>query len=150
MRAPSAGYSGTPLERKLGFKEGQQVCFVNPPAGFCELLLLPPNVRVLESGEDGALDFSLLFVRSYGALEEGFSPLASRLNPAGMLWVAWPKKSSGVVTDLTENDVRDYGLAQGLVDVKVCAIDETWSGLKFVIRLKDRLKHTDSALTYRL
>jgi hypothetical protein len=105
---------------------------------------------VLESGQDGTLDFALLFVRSYGALGEWFSPLASRLNPAGMLWVAWPKKSSGVVTDLTENDVRDYGLAQGLVDVKVCAIDETWSGLKFVIRLKDRQKHADSTLTYRL
>src|SRR4051794_39613972 len=99
MTAPSAGYSGTPLERKLGFKEGHQVCFVNPPAGFRESLLLPPDVRVLESGQDGTLDFALLFVRSYGALGEWFSPLASRLNPAGMLWVAWPKKSSGVVTD---------------------------------------------------
>jgi hypothetical protein len=80
----------------------------------------------------------MLFVRSKSDLEKGFTGLRDRLETNGMLWVAWPKKTSGVVSDLTEGIVRDFGLAAGLVDVKVCAVDETWSGLKFVRRLRDR------------
>ena len=86
----------------------------------------------------GSLDFALLFVEVMSDLEKRFAGLRDRLEPNGMLWVAWPKRASGVQTDLTEGNVREFGLASGLVDVKVCAIDGTWSGLKFVRRLKDR------------
>ena len=88
--------------------------------------------------KSGALDFAMLFTKSHVELEKEFPQLAKLLTPAGMLWVSWPKKSSGVPTDVDENIVRDIGLAAGLVDVKVCAVSEIWSGLKFVRRLKDR------------
>ena len=87
-----------------------------------------------------ALDFVLLFVRSQAKLKNEFSRVAQQLAPAGMLWVAWPKKTSGIPSDLSENEVRSIGLEIGLVDVKVCAVNEVWSGLKFVIRVKDRPK----------
>lgn len=132
----AAGYSGTPLVRKLGVKSGSRVAFVDEPADFSSLLIgLPDDLIVTKRGE---LDYAHLFVTSFSKLKRDFSPLMKRLAPAGMLWVSWPKKSSGVATDLSENLIRDHGLAEGLVDVKVCAIDETWSGLKFVRRLKDR------------
>ncbi len=86
----------------------------------------------------GKLDFAMLFAEQLGDLQRSFAKLRDRLEPNGTLWVAWPKKTSGVRTDLTENVVREYGLNNGLVDVKVCAIDDTWSGLKFVRRLSDR------------
>lgn len=134
-----AGYSGTPLVKKLGIKSGSNVAFVNAPCDFSRHLDLPANVTInLKTRKP--LDFVLLFVKSEKALTTGFSQYASRLNPAGMLWVAWPKKSSGVVTDLSETNVRTIGLAAGLVDVKICAIDDVWSGLKFVFRLKDRAR----------
>jgi hypothetical protein len=84
------------------------------------------------------LDFAIVFVKSAADLKKKFAKVAKQLAPAGMLWVSWPKKASGVATDLNENDVRDIGLKAGLVDVKVCAVNEIWSGLKFVIRVKDR------------
>jgi hypothetical protein len=96
---------------------------------------LPEGSRIATSG---ALDFAMLFVKARSDLEKGFPRLRERLEPNGMLWVAWPKKISGVETDLTEGVVRTFGLEAGLVDVKVCAVDDTWSGLKFVRRLKDR------------
>ena len=86
------------------------------------------------------LDFVQLFVKSDNELKTRLSEYAKRLNASGMLWVSWPKKSSGVTTNLSENIVRDIGLAAGLVDVKICAVDEVWSGLKFVFRLKDRAR----------
>jgi 1-acyl-sn-glycerol-3-phosphate acyltransferase len=133
-----AGYSGTPLVKKLGFKEDFRAALVGAPPGFAETLVgLPEGVRFV-GPTSGRLDLVLLFVGSGGALEKGFARLARRLAPAGMLWVAWPKKASGVATDLDEQVVRDTGLAHGLVDTKVCAIDETWSGLRFVFRLRDR------------
>ena len=92
----------------------------------------------MRTGGERPLDFVFLFVKTQAELKKEFSRRAKQLKPAGMLWVAWPKKSSGVITDLTENEVRRIGLEIGLVDVKVCAVDEVWSGLKFVIRLKDR------------
>ena len=138
MLSNPAGYSGTPLPKKLGFKEGFRALFVNPPAGFAESLDLPGGVEFACETDTRPLDLSVLFVKSEAELRAGFEPIARRLAPAGMLWVSWPKRSSGVPTDLNENTIRDFGLAVGLVDVKVCAIDETWSGLKFVIRLKDR------------
>lgn len=135
-----AGYSGTPLQKKLGIKPGARVVFVNqPPSLLRDLGELPDNVKVLK-GAAAELDFAHLFVKSRAELEAQFARLAARLQPAGMLWVSWPKKASGVATDLDENVVRNTGLAKGLVDVKVCAVDDTWSGLKFVIRLKDRAR----------
>jgi len=134
-----AGYSGTPLIKKLGIKPGLKVVFVNAPAGFVDTLDLPKDV-IVRRAAGTELDFVLLFVKSQKELKQKFSLLAAKLTPAGMLWVSWPKKTSGVQSDLNENIVRDIGLAGGLVDVKVCAVDDTWSGLKFVFRLKDRPK----------
>lgn len=139
MKPPSAaGYSGTPLPRKLGFKEGFRAALFHAPRGFRGLLEpLPPGVRFQTSGAT-PVDLVILFVSSSASLEREFRACADRITPAGMLWAAWPKKTSGVATDLTEDRVRAIGLAAGLVDVKVCAIDATWSGLKFVRRLRDR------------
>jgi hypothetical protein len=134
--AQNFGYSGTPLVDKLGIKAAAKLKFVSEPKGFDALLGdLPENARFATTG---ALDFAILFAKMRADLVKGFSGLRDRLEPNGMLWVAWPKKTSGVETDLTEGVVRTYGLESGLVDVKVCAIDDTWSGLKFVRRLKDR------------
>jgi hypothetical protein len=133
-----AGYSGTPLVQKLGIKPDARVHFACAPADFAATLgPLPAGVDEVGPSAKG-LDFALLFVTDRAALAKRFAKFAGRLVSTGMLWVAWPKKASGVATDLTENIVRDIGLEAGLVDVKVCAIDDTWSGLKFVYRLKDR------------
>ena len=134
-----AGYSGTPLVKKLGIKPGSNVAFVNAPSGYAHELNLPPDVTI-NSRSGKPLDFAQLFVNSEKELRTKFSEYARRLNASGMLWVSWPKKSSGVSTNLSENIVRDIGLATGLVDVKICAVNEVWSGLKFVFRLKDRAK----------
>lgn len=131
-----AGYSGTPLPKKLGIKEGSRIALVNAPKEF-ELGELPRNVEFLKRPAK-SLDIILFFVLTTDALMRGFAKLAASLTTNGMIWIAWPKKSSGVATDLSEQVVRQIGLDAGLVDVKVCAIDETWSGLKFVYRLKDR------------
>jgi hypothetical protein len=130
------GYSGTPLVDKLGIKPGARLQFVSEPRDLAGLLGELPDGTLIASR--GALDFAMLFVKARSDLEKGFARLRVRLEPNGMLWVAWPKKASGVETDLTEGVVRTFGLESGLVDVKVCAVDDTWSGLKFVRRLKDR------------
>jgi hypothetical protein len=133
-----AGYSGTPLPKKLGIKEGSRIALVNAPNDFeSELGELPVNVEFMKRPTK-SLDIILLFVLTERALVRDFAKLAAKLTANGMIWIAWPKKSSGVTTDLTEPRVQRIGLDAGLVDVKVCAIDETWSGLKFVYRLKDR------------
>ncbi len=133
-----AGYSGTPLPQKLGIKDRFRVALVDIPAEVrAELKSALAGCRMAKAGP---LEFAMLFVKSAGEMKRRFPTLASQLAPAGMLWVSWPKKTSGVATDLTENDVRRIGLEAGLVDVKVCAVNETWSGLKFVIRVKDRSK----------
>jgi len=134
----AAGYSGTPLPRKLGIREGSRVLLVDPPADFTATLgELPDAVEFMATGA-GDLDVIVLFVLRLAALHAHFAPLAAALQPAGGLWVAWPKRSSGVATDLDENIIRELGLGAGLVDNKVCAIDATWSGLRFVWRLRDR------------
>ena len=135
-----AGYSGTPLVKKLGIKSGFSVAFVNPPPGFVRGLDLPSETTTGSVSSRKPLDFILLFVKSRHELATKFSMCAAKLKADGMLWVSWPKKASGVKTDLTDNVVRELGLSEGLVDVKVCAVDEVWSGLKFVFRLKDRPK----------
>jgi hypothetical protein len=133
-----AGYSGTPLAKKLGIKEGSRIALVNAPKDFqSELGELPEDVKFLKSSTN-SLDLVLFFVLSERALARDFAKLAERITANGMIWIAWPKKSSGVATDLSFDRVQRIGLDAGLVDVKICAIDETWSGLKFVYRVKDR------------
>jgi hypothetical protein len=126
----TAGYSGTPLPAKLGIKAGSAVLLDGAPGG----LGLDGHTRARAS----SYDVILLFAPDRARLVRRWAPLAARLATAGRLWVCWPKRAGGLQTDLSENDVRDYGLDQGLVDVKVCAVDATWSGLAFVRRLADR------------
>jgi len=134
-----AGYSGTPLVKKLGFKEGFRTALVNPPKGFQkELAPVPNNVSISVGTLTKPLDLIILFADSQKMLKMEFPRLARKLMENGMLWIAWPKKASGISTDLSDSSVRDIGLAAGLVDVKVCAINDVWSGLKFVYRLEDR------------
>jgi len=133
-----AGYSSTPLAKKLGIKEGSRIALVNAPKDFnSELGELPDKVEFIKP-PTRALDIVLFFVLSERELARDFAKLAEKLATNGMIWIAWPKKSSGVTTDLSFEPVQRIGLDSGLVDVKICAIDETWSGLKFVYRLKDR------------
>jgi hypothetical protein len=133
-----AGYSGTPLAKKLGIKEGAHVVLASAPKGFVrELGELPAQVSFVTRSSK-PVDIVLLFAKSESGLKKDFVKMAKSLSPSGMLWVAWPKKSSGVPTDLSFNNVQRVGLEAGLVDVKICAVNEVWSGLKFVYRLKDR------------
>ena len=133
-----AGYSGTPLQRKLGIKEGHRVAFPGAPDGFGGLLGALPDTVAVRSRARGPLDVIVFFTLRRAELERRLPALRRAMDPAGGLWIAWPKRSSGVETDLTEDIVRALGLANRLVDNKVCAIDETWSGLRLVIRLEDR------------
>ncbi len=134
-----AGYSGTPLITKLGIKTGQRAVFLNAPADFDELLgKLPEGLQLLGS-VIAPIDFAISFLRSRSGLDRTFAAVKKALSPAGILWVSWPKKSSGVATDLSEQLVREAGIRAGLVDIKVCAVDETWSGLKFVIPVAARV-----------
>ncbi len=136
--ATSAGYSGTPLPRKLGIKAQARVALIGAPYDFDEVLgELPPGVSVRRRAR-GTFDVIVVFVQKRSELERRLPVLEKALDQAGGLWVAWPKRSSGVATDLGEGMVRELGLASGLVDNKVCAIDATWSGLRFVYRLADR------------
>jgi len=140
---PVAGYSGTPLVRKIGIKDDHVVLLDGAPSG---LELGDTGGAQLVRRLPGSVDVSLTFHTSYAALAKRLPTLFERTTTAGMVWVCWPKKSAqrstrnpqGLVSDLDENRVRDLGLELGFVDVKVAAIDETWSGLKFVRRLADR------------
>jgi hypothetical protein len=131
------GYSSTPLPNKLGIKPGMRVHVVSPPPDYAALLGVNPAVITSAEGDD-ALDFVHLFLDSRAVLEAALPALRARIAPAGMIWVSWPKKASKVRTDVTEDVVRDVALRNGLVDVKVCAIDATWSGLKLVIPVAQR------------
>ena len=133
-----AGYSGTPLPKKLGVKPGHRVALLDMPADVKAELKADLARCQMANGSVGPLDLAMIFVKTQADMKKQFSRLAKQLAPAGMLWVSWPKKSSGVASDLDENIVRKIGLDAGLVDVKVCAVSEVWSGLKFVIRVKDR------------
>jgi hypothetical protein len=133
-----AGYSGTPLLKKLGIKENFRIGIVNAPQAFRSQLGELPKDSQIVSRLIKPLDLVVLFVDSNNLLRRKFSALADKLSSNGMIWVAWPKKSSGVSTDLSFEVVQQIGLHAGLVDVKICAVDEVWSGLKFVYRLIDR------------
>jgi hypothetical protein len=131
---PSAPGYGGPLVKKLGFKPGHAVAYVNAPEHFGELLGELPDGVTVRTRLRGPLDLIVCFVTARRELERRLPALRSALQPAGMLWIAWPKRASGVPTDMTEDVVRDVVLPTGLVDTKVAAIDDTWSGLRLVIR----------------
>ncbi|HSJ18042.1 MAG TPA: DUF3052 domain-containing protein [Solirubrobacterales bacterium] len=133
-----AGYSGTPLPKKLGVKEGHRVAVLRAPDGLHKSLRPLPDDVALRDRARGPLDVVLYFVTRRAELERRLDRLVEALEPAGGLWIAWPKRSSGVDTDITEDVVRDVALPRGLVDNKVCAIDDVWSGLRLVIRLENR------------
>jgi alkylation response protein AidB-like acyl-CoA dehydrogenase len=134
-----AGYSGTPLVRKLGIKPDARLGLVAAPQDFDATLgELPLGARVRRRLGGEPFDVIVAFYERRAELERRLPALARALDPAGGLWIAWPKRASGVSTDVTEDVVRQSGLAAGLVDNKVCAIDETWSGLRMVYRLRDR------------
>ncbi len=135
-----AGYSGTPLPRKLGLRDGQRVAFIDlpPNLGWLASVVAFENVA-LESGIDGfgparPLDVIHLFTTRRMLLEDGLQDLMNSITPDGMIWVSWPKKASKVATNVTEDVIRELALPIGLVDVKVCAVDEVWSGLKLMVR----------------
>ncbi len=134
MPDESTGYSGTPLPKKLGIKADANVLLIAPPRGFRRLLKPLPEGVSFSAGAELPHAFVHVFVRTQTDLQNHLSAFRESLEPAGTLWVSWPKKSSGVKTDVTEDTIRELALPLGFVDVKVCAIDSTWSGLKLVIR----------------
>lgn len=132
---PSAvGYSGTPLPKKLGIKPSSRVCISGAPEGFTELLAPIPDGVVFEQSAGPETDIAHVFVTRRGELAQQLSELRKKLNPNCALWVSWPKKASKVPTSITEDTIRELALPLGLVDVKVCAVTEVWSGLKLVVR----------------
>jgi hypothetical protein len=136
-----AGYSGTPLLKKLGIKEGFVTFFLKPPAHFFDLLgELPAEVVCAKKPEKSKMDYIHLFSPDMKSFLRDFPALKMALKPDGMIWVSWPKKSSKQFVDLTEDRIRVVAIENGLVDVKVCAVDEDWSGLKIVIPVKPRGK----------
>jgi hypothetical protein len=137
QRGVVAGYSGTPLAKKLGIRAGGRVAIVSAPDGFTDALRLPPRTQ-LRTQARGRLDVVVFFVTRRAELARRFPAMQRGLEDHGGLWIAWPKRASGVPTDLGEHTVREVGLHHGLVDNKVAAIDSTWSGLRFVYRIADR------------
>jgi hypothetical protein len=133
-----AGYSATPLARKLGIKPGARLALIGAPQDFDGVLGELPDAVVIRRRLGGRFDVGVAFFTRRPMLARRLPALRERLAPAGGLWIAWPKRSSGLQTDLGEGIVRELGLGCGLVDNKICAIDETWSGLRFVYRLADR------------
>lgn len=133
----TAGYSGTPLHRKLGIKPDSRVLIsaAPPDLGIPDV---PRSATVHTRAAGSSYDVIIAFCPDMRRLQRRFTALAPRLTTAGALWIAWPKKASGMASDLDDNIVREFGLHEGLVDVKVAAIDATWSGMKFVRRLRDR------------
>jgi hypothetical protein len=133
------GYSGTQLAKKLGIKTGFTVWVVNAPANYKSLLVdLPDEVKFISSPPSSLVDMVHLFGREYSTLPSHLQKAMEAIPKSGVIWVSWPKKAAKVTTDIDENKIRELALSMGLVDVKVCAVDDTWSGLKLVYRLKDR------------
>jgi hypothetical protein len=139
-----AGYSGTPLLQKLGINPGHRISSVNAPAEFEEELGPLPEGATYVSATAKSVDVIVCFARSKANYQKQLPALVNRIKADGMIWIGWPKKASGVVTDLSENPVRDFALTLGLVDIKVCAIDETWSGLKLVVRKENRARRAQA------
>ena len=136
----TAGYSKRTLVEKLGIKPGARVLLIDAPEDYLETLdELPPRTHIVDDLE-AQLDFIQYFTKDLNGLELAFPDLKNSLKEDGMIWISWPKGASKVKTDLNENIIREIGLKNNLVDVKVCAVDEIWSGLKFVYRVKDRTR----------
>lgn len=134
-----AGYSGTPLQKKLGIKSGYTILLVNEPDNYFDLIGdLPEESQLVRADHPDPIDFIHVFCEDEQSLLNCFPPLKDKLTKNGILWVSWIKKSSKLGTDISGNEVRSLGLHIGLVDVKVCAVDEDWSGLKFMYRKEDR------------
>jgi hypothetical protein len=134
----TAGYSGTPLAKKLGIKDGFHIKLIDAPDYYLFLFTdLPPNLY-FDDAASGTIDFIHFFTKSASEYKSRLRELKQQIKPNGMIWISWPKKASKVPTDITEDIIRNYALETGLVDIKVCAVDETWSGLKLVIPVKDR------------
>ena len=133
-----AGYSGTPLGKKLGIKPGFRILLEDQPEYYFNLFDDLPEITLIEDDSSEEIDFIHFFVKEIAVLEARFDVLKGRLHKNGMMWISWPKKASKVPTTVDDGIVRATGLQKGLVDVKVCAVDEVWSGLKFVYRVKDR------------
>ena len=140
VKEATAGYSGTPLSRKLGIKEGHRLALLDAPDGFERTLGELPEGVTAQAVLAGKAPFDVVvaFVTRRAHLERAVPRVRRRMQPAAGFWVAWPKRASGVATDVTEDVVRAVALPTGLVDNKVCAIDDTWSGLRLVIRLENR------------
>jgi len=136
----STGYSGTPLVKKLGFKPGQRVCAPGAPPNYRKLLGALPDGVEFQARVAKSTDLVHLFTASKGELAKSLAAWLKILGPDAVIWVSWPKKASKVTTDITEDTIRAVALPMGLVDVKVCAVDETWSGLKLVLRKELRGK----------
>jgi len=136
--AITTGYSGTPLAKKLGIKSGFNARLVGAPDYYHSLFYDMPDGVNFNNDPNLAQDFIHFFVNEEEMLLELLPLLKARLKPNGMIWISWPKKASKVVTDITEDKIRNYAIEIGLVDIKVCAVDEVWSGLKLVIPVKDR------------
>ncbi|MGF7073190.1 DUF3052 domain-containing protein [Mucilaginibacter sp. R-33] len=133
-----AGYSGTPLEKKLGIKAGAKLMLINAPAYYLDLFTdMPPDVYFADEGSFEN-DIIHLFSKRVDEYRAKLPELMNQIKQDGMIWISWPKKASKVVTDITEDLIRNFALQIGLVDIKVCAVDEIWSGLKLVIPVKDR------------
>ena len=134
----SSGYSGTPLAKKLGVKDGAKVRIVNQPDYYFDLFENWPKHIQISNEKKSKKDFIHYFSKKYKELEKDIDSLKNEIVPNGMIWISWPKKASKIETDITEDTIRYLALSNGLVDVKVCAVDEVWSGLKLVIPVKDR------------
>lgn len=133
-----AGYSKRPLYKKLGYKAGMVAAWVQTPDEYEPLLAPLPEGITIDQALTQSYDLIHFFTKERAELEQQFPHLKAAVKPNGMIWISWPKKASKVPTDLTEDVIREIGLEIGLVDVKVCAVDQVWSALKFVYRLKDR------------
>ncbi|MDB5138755.1 MAG: hypothetical protein JWR12_671 [Mucilaginibacter sp.] len=138
-RNQSAGYSGTPLAKKLGIKPGFNIKLVNAPEHYFNLFTDLPEDLNVNTDTTVKNDFIHFFTKREEEFISLLPELKNQIKPNGIIWVSWPKKSSKVITDITENTIRNYAIKTGLVDIKVCAVDEIWAGLKLVIPVKDRL-----------
>ena len=138
MKPKTAGYSGTPLAKKLGISDGTRLLVENAPDDYAVLLSPMPTNVTLQESISGETDIVHVFSERKSALNASLKRLRKSIKDDGVVWVSWPKKASKIQTDLTENSIREFGLQNDLVDIKVCAVNEVWSGLKFVYRLQDR------------
>ncbi len=138
MADKSGGYSGTPLHKKLGIKPGFRMVVVSSPSAYHKMLELPDGVSMVDHPDEASVDFIHIFVKTQADLTNQYARVKPYLKKSGLMWVSWPKKASKVITDLNRENIRAYILDRGLVDVKVASVNEIWSALKFVYRVKDR------------